>query len=207
MNKLIFYVLLTVCMFCADNAVAQSGYFTRDNSFEIEVGAGPNFGVADVKAMKNNKVGADCYAEFRYNFDKLPLAVGVQAAFNVVKRGTLGWTDGVYTAQSNYGYTSSNIMLTCDYRKRVNSFMVLFGGVGVGMCNFNASANLKRDHADFTGEVYSDNLPNKWFAFMPRVGVHLANLARVTVGYKFQERANRHAFVTLGFTLGFKPRR
>lgn len=190
---------------------AQDNYFTRDNAYEIEAGAGPNFGIANVEAMKKNKVGIDYYGEARYNFARVPLALGVQVAYNIVERSTYGYTMsgdyGTVTSHSTFDYNSTSVMLTCDYRKRVSKCVTLFGGIGLGYCHIDTSNDLERAGGDINGENFTDNGTSGSVAFMPRVGVHIGNLARITAGYKLQERANRHAFVTLGLTFGFKPRR
>lgn len=198
-------------MVAVDGLQAQDNYFTRDNAFEIEAGAGPNFGIANVEAMKKNKVGIDYYGEVRYNFARVPLALGVQVAYNIVERRTYGYTMsddyGTITSYSTYDYNSTSVMLTCDYRKRVSKLATIFGGVGIGMCRISDSAKLQSLGADVTGEGFTDDGPSGSMAFMPRVGIHVANLLRITAGYKFQEKANRHAFVTIGVTFGFRQRR
>ncbi|MDD6475872.1 MAG: outer membrane beta-barrel protein [Sodaliphilus pleomorphus] len=196
------------CLFWSSNGLqAQDNYFTRDNAFEIEAGTGPNFGLSNVEAMRKNKVGTDLYGEFRYNFANAPLSIGMQVAYNILNRETKGYNDGYMWAYSNYDYTSTDLMLTCDYRKRVSKLATIFGGVGIGMCRISDSAKLQSLGADVTGEGFTDDGPSGSMAFMPRVGIHVANLLRITAGYKFQEKANRHAFVTIGVTFGFRQRR
>lgn len=198
---------MVVSQLWLSKAQAQGNYFTRDNALEIEAGAGPNFGIASVEAMKSNKVGIDYYGEVRYNLPKVPLALGVQVSYNIVERRTYGGHNETMSWSSTYDYKSTDVMLTCDYRKRVSSVITLFGGIGLGYCHIDTSNDLERAGGDINGENFTDDGTSGSVAFMPRVGVHIGNLARITASYKLMERANRHAFVTLGLTFGFKPRR
>ena len=70
-RSLLLLATAVTAIIAVSGVQAQDNYFTRDNAFEIEAGAGPNFGIANVEAMKKNKVGIDYYGEARYNFARV----------------------------------------------------------------------------------------------------------------------------------------
>ena len=189
MRKVILMLCLMAAM-CAGSASAQGKHFA------IEFGAGMNFGLADLGKDKfsGNKSSADLYAELRYSIKQSPFEVGLYVGENLLLRESL--------RGNNYDFFSTNIMLTSNYNHVLNDKFTLFGGVGVGMCTIDSSADIEIEGSDMFSEAYSDNGPSGSFAFMPRVGVQFWKL-RLTMGYKFQEKANRHAFATLGFSFRF----
>ena len=189
MRKVILMLCLMAAM-CAGSASAQGKHFA------FEFGAGMNFGLADLGKDKfsGNKSSADLYAELRYRIKQSPFEVGLYVGENLLLRESL--------RGNNYDFFSTNIMLTSNYNHVLNDKFTLFGGVGVGMCTIDSSADIEYEGSDMFSEAYSDNGPSGSFAFMPRVGVQFWKL-RLTMGYKFQVKANRHAFATLGFSFRF----
>lgn len=192
MRKLSILVLLLTAF--AANMIAGDNYTTNDYHVTIEGGVGMPFGLSNVAPFTKNKVGIAGYGEIRYQFNKLPIDVGFYVSGNVLNREM---TDYV-----NHDFTSTNYMLTLDYNHRVASHFTVFGGVGLGMASIDTSAKVEYMGSEFAGSQFSDNGTSGSFAFMPRVGVTAFNVLRFTAGYKFQERANRHAFISLGVTLG-----
>ncbi len=94
-------------------------------------------------------------------------------------------------------------MITGDYYLEVNDKINLFAGAGLGYCKINNSKNVEISDADFGAISVGDDGPSGTAAFMPRVGVLFFNKIRLTVGYRFEEKANRSAFATAGFVFRF----
>lgn len=191
-------------------AAATSAIEAGNKHFELELGVGSSFGYENIKPMKN-RIGGNIYAEGRYAFSKVPLTLGVYASYNIYGRKyrhTFDITDesgeaiGEVFRETTIDYFSSNFMLTCDYHFQVHPKIKLFAGAGIGFCHVDTSADATIDPDNIASTV-SDNGTSGTAAFMPRVGAEFFDHLRLTFGYKFQERANRSAFLSLGYVIRF----
>ena len=182
-------------------AMAASAWDGENKHWQIELGAGPTFGYSTVSGLSNKGAGATIFGEARYAFSKVPVTVGLQVATNLYARDYFSVGDVIIGA-SGIDFFSTNFMLTGDYYFEVNNKINLFAGAGLGYCKINNSKEIEVDDSDFLIS-YGDNGPSGTAAFMPRVGVLFFNKIRLTVGYRFEEKANRSAFATAGFVLRF----
>jgi opacity protein-like surface antigen len=183
-------IIISACLLSALGAAAQESYSTGDFHVTVEAGVGITGLQANMKQFTKNGAGALAYAEARYRLAKVPIDFGLYVSSDVIFRNS--------NEYDRLDFTSSNVMLTADYNWRVGKSVTAFAGCGVGMASFEWNDQV----------IAEDNVyllpggPDGTFAFMPRVGITAFNVLRLTAGYKFEERANRHAFVTIGFTFG-----
>jgi opacity protein-like surface antigen len=182
-------IIIAACLLSALGAAAHDNYFTSDHHVTIEVGIGPTLLPAHMGIFEKNKQGIDGYAEVRYRLADVPIDFGLYFGLDILTRYT--------SSEGDYDFTAKNVMLTTDYNWRVGKFFTAFAGFGVG--------RLKNDpnyHSVTTadGTKWSDERQRCSFAFMPRVGITAFSVLRLTAGYKFENRVNRHAFITLGLT-------
>lgn len=199
MRKLIRFFIFAAFSVIAMAASARDG---ADKHWQVELGAGPTFGYSKVMGLSNNQAGATIFGEARYAFSKVPVSVGLQVATNLYARDYYSGGDVIIGA-SGIDFFSTNIMITGDYYLEVNDKINLFAGAGLGYCKINNSKNVEISDADFGAISVGDDGPSGTAAFMPRVGVLFFNKIRLTVGYRFEEKANRSAFATAGFVFRF----
>lgn len=199
MRKLIRFFIFAAFSVIAMAASARDG---ADKHWQVELGAGPTFGYSKVMGLSNNQAGATIFGEARYAFSKVPVSVGLQVATNLYARDYYSGGDEI-TGASGIDFFSTNIMITGDYYLEVNDKINLFAGAGLGYCKINNSKNVEISDADFGAISVGDDGPSGTAAFMPRVGVLFFNKIRLTVGYRFEEKANRSAFATAGFVFRF----
>ena len=199
MRKLIRFFIFAAFSVIAMAASARDG---ADKHWQVELGAGPTFGYSKVMGLSNNQAGATIFGEARYDFSKVPVSVGLQVATNLYARDYYSGGDVIIGA-SGIDFFSTNIMITGDYYLEVNDKINLFAGAGLGYCKINNSKNVEISDADFGAISVGDDGPSGTAAFMPRVGVLFFNKIRLTVGYRFEEKANRSAFATAGFVFRF----
>ncbi len=199
MRKLIRFFIFAAFSVIAVAASARDG---ADKHWQVELGAGPTFGYSKVMGLSNNQAGATIFGEARYAFSKVPVSVGLQVATNLYARDYYSGGDEI-TGASGIDFFSTNIMITGDYYLEINDKINLFAGAGLGYCKINNSKNVEISDADFGAISVGDDGPSGTAAFMPRVGVLFFNKIRLTVGYRFEEKANRSAFATAGFVFRF----
>lgn len=182
-------------------AISASAWDGDNKHWQVELGAGYTFGYDKIEPLTNKNYGRVLFAEMRYAFPKVPITMGMQVAGNFYSRECFT-PGGVLFGQSGIGFFSANFMLTGDYYFKINEKVDWFAGMGLGYCKINNSKEIEVDDSDFLLS-YGDNGPSGTAAFMPRVGVIFFNTIRLTVGYRFEEKANRSAFATAGFVLRF----
>ncbi len=184
-------MLLLLLLLCCAEGMA------KEKPFAIEFGGGMNAGLAtlsEAALMPTNNVGGEVYAEFRYRINQSPFEIGVHAAENLLLRTT--------SSNSTHLFFSTNLLVVGNYSKRFGKHFTGFAGMGAGVCKAHDTADIAYVNSGPGLYSYQDGGPKWTYAVMPRVGVQFWKL-RLTVGYKFQEKANRHFFTTLGFSFNF----
>ena len=160
---------------------------------EGEIGGGFSFG-ADKLNFDKNKLGATFYAEARYNMQRVPLDIGVQAG------GTIFHRESVNAGQLKF--RTWNVMAVSDYNFRRCKKISLFAGIGLGYASLDHSAPITFDDSQSNWGGFSTGTRTGSLCFMPRIGVELFHHLRVTLDYKLQEKANRHFGLSLGVVFG-----
>ena len=193
MKKLIFAFALLCCI--QGNAqTSQSTVADRKvGRIEGEIGGGFSFG-ADKLNFDKNKLGATFYAEARYNMQRVPLDIGVQAG------GTIFHRESVNAGQLKF--RTWNVMAESDYNFRRCKKISLFAGIGLGYASLDNSAPITFDDSQSNWGGFSTGTRTGSLCFMPRIGVELFHHLRVTLDYKLQEKANRHFGLSLGVVFG-----
>jgi len=193
MKKLIFAFALLCCI--QGNAqTSQSTVADRKvGRIEGEIGGGFSFG-ADKLNFDKNKLGATFYAEARYNMQRVPLDIGVQAG------GTIFHRESVNAGQLKF--RTWNVMAVSDYNFRRCKKISLFAGIGLGYASLDHSAPITFDDSQSNWGGFSTGTRTGSLCFMLRIGVELFHHLRVTLDYKLQEKANRHFGLSLGVVFG-----
>lgn len=127
--------------------------------------------------------GVEVAAEVRYNFAKAPVDVGLNFSLCSFSR-----KNGTQENPKIYNFDSQSLLITADYNffqgRRASLFVG--GGAGVAWC----------------GRLADGSRHGVAPCVMPRVGVELSEHVRISLGYKFTERANSHLQLGLGFAFG-----
>lgn len=191
-------LLLAAALLLSMGAQAQSERKMR--YFELELGAGTVLGTSDMKIgdyFTDNKAGYSYFLEGRYNFDRLPLDLGLHLGVSSFNRSI---DDLDYFIDNFKGddinFLSYDIMAVADFNLRRTKAVSLFVGIGAGYSALN------NDHFDVdTYGEFKDGIKGS-FIFMPRVGVELFHHIRVTADYKLVEKSNRNFGISLGVVFG-----
>ena len=193
MKKLIF--VFALLWFLQGNAQTSqlAGAERQVGRFEGEIGGGISFG-ADKLNFDKNKLGATFYTEARYNMQRVPLDVGVQVG------GTIFHRESVNAGQLKF--KTWNVMAVTDYNLQRHKKISFFAGIGLGYASLDHSAPITFDDSQPNWGGFSTGTKTGSFCFMPRIGVEVLHHLRVTIDYKFQEKANRHFGLTLGVVFG-----
>lgn len=161
--------------------------YNREKMFNVELGVG---GLYSFDKMIFDKVhpGLVGYAELRYNLKRIPLSLGLDASVQIFKRST---------GHEELNYYSSNIMIVSDYSFYRADNIKLYAGFGVGTGSFEETENVRR--GDRPGS-YTSSEGESLFCFMPRVGIEMLNHFRVSMGYLFEDAANRNLYLRVGYS-------
>lgn len=193
--KNLIYALALLCVFQGNAQTTQRA--TKSDCtvarFEGEIGVGAIFG-ADKLNFDSNRIGATFYAEGRYNLRRFPLDVGLQVAGSIFHRDS--------DNAGNLEFRTWNVLAVSDYNFRQCKKVSFFAGVGLGYAALDTSAPIVFDNSTPNWAGFSTGDKKGSFCFMPRVGVELFHRLRFTFDYKFQEKANRHFDLTVGFVFG-----
>ena len=190
----------------------QSGQVRR---WSLELGYSCNFLQDKLPQFYCNKVGFDFHIAGRYRIGQTPFDVGLLFSINALPRENhFSFDDELLDAnfqpigriegykEDEVSFVSSNFMATFDYNKRLGRRCEAFVGAGLGICRYSAGKKCEATDMDRYGRINYESHGGTSLSLMPRVGVLLFNHLRLTAGYKFQEKANRHAFVSISM-VGF----
>ncbi len=156
------------------------------NAFEIEIGIGAALGANNLKFDKT-KTGFNGLAEVRYN-TRCGVDFGVQFSINGFNRQTMN--------AEAVKFLSKNGFIVLDYNLFQDKGLTIFFGAGAGIAwNKNTGESTVEGDDAFLGKSRS-------FCVMPRVGIELFHRIRVTLDYKFGNKANNHFGLSAGFVLG-----
>ena len=181
----------------------------------LELGYSCSFLQDKLPQFNRNKVGFDFHFGGRYRIGQTPFDVGLLFSINALPRkNRINFDDELLDAnfqpigrisgykEDEVSFVSGNFMTTFDYNKRLGRRCEAFVGAGIGICRYNNGKKCEATGIDSYGTVLYEHHGGTSLSLMPRVGVLLFNHLRLTVGYKFQEKANRHAFVSISM-VGF----
>lgn len=193
MKKLIF-VFALLC-FLQGNAQTNNLEVAerKIRRLEGEIGCGLTFGPDKLNFDRNN-TGATMYVEARYNLRRIPLDFGVQV------RGTIFHRESFNAGRM--AFKTMNLTAVTDYNFRRHQKISFFAGFGLGYAGLSDSAPITFDNSRPNWAGFSTGTKTGSFCFMPRVGVEFFHHLRVTLDYKFREKANRHFAVTIGGVFG-----
>ena len=217
MKKILLILLVGLT---ALTAAAQEGEQTSGNGrpWSLEIGANWEFLQDKLLQFDRNEHGWGLYFETRYRIGQTPFDVGLYGSLSNVPRIThteisteiqnengepIGTLNGISEGEIKFG--SWNVMATFDYNHRFSRRCEVFAGAGIGICKYYEGRNWELLSANWYS-ITDDPHDGISLSLMPRVGVLLFNHLRLTAGYKIQEKANRHAFVSIGM-VGFFGRK
>lgn len=135
----------------------------------------------------SNGTGRTIYGEFRIKQDDSRFDFGLQASGTIIVR--------------EIGFRSCNFMGVSDYNIHIKNEAEVFFGLGAGIMFCEDNAGLEP-----LGSFYyaSDDPTSATMCIMPRGGVEIGNLMRLSAYYLFEEPANKHFGLTVGVTFGKK---
>ena len=183
------YILFVLALICSVGLHAQHPWAKR--SFVGELGVGANYAWQKM-IFTCSTPGLSAFGEVRYNFESLPLSVGVREQADVFQRkGRYDW--------QNMDYLSYRFLLVCDYHRCLSPKVVGFAGIGLGMAHLDISENLR--FVDPESSSFTDEGPYSVFSFQPRVGIILSKRVRVSVSYTYGDRANSFLGLHIGYVI------
>ncbi len=184
-------VILCAALVCCATSFAQRVEVRR---LEGEIGIGLVNGV-NAFTLDQCGFGPKLYGELRYNFQALPIDVGLQLS------NSYFWRDSDHQAQ-RLKSKSFNVMAVADYNLFRGRKISLFAGVGLGLGVLDMSHPISINAADPHWAGYTTGEGKNKPCLSPRVGVELFNHLRVTIHYMAEERANNHFGFSIGAVLG-----
>lgn len=75
--------------------------------------------------------------------------------------------------------------------------------MGVGMCRIENGAGVDVRPDEFGVTIREDDSTSGTASFMPRAEVVFFDRLRLSIDYRFQEKANRGAYFTVGYVIRF----
>ena len=203
------FILLMVSMSFMASA-QENDQTANHHQWSLELGYSCNFLQDKLLQFKRNKVGFDFHFGGRYRIGQTPFDVGLLYSINAFARENRIYFDDELldvnaqpigrisgNKEDEVSFVSSNFMATFDYNLRLGRRCEAFVGAGLGICKYNAGKKCEATGIDSYGIILYDYHDGISPSIMTRVGVLLFNHLRLTAGYKFQEKANRHAFVSV----------
>lgn len=200
----------------AGSLSAQEGKpLSNHYRWNIELGASMDFMQDKLPQFHHNKLGAGLQLELRYHVGQTPIDIGLYGNLSAVPRvhrtnfssvvynenhEPIGTVEGY--SEGDVGFGAVNAMVTIGYNHQLGRHCEAFIGAGVGICSYNEGSKWEKLYDD--GLIIStEEHGGTSLAFMPRAGIQMFDHLRLTAGYKFQEKGNRHAFVSVGFIIPF----
>ncbi len=180
MKKVIIAVLL---IFAPIIGLCQSG---RNRVVSVEIGMG---GLYSFDRLFFDKVspGLSPYGEIRYNFKNIPLSLGVGASAQIFTRS--------FESSEYCDFTSTNLMIVSDYAFYRHLQFKSYFGLNLGVGIYELSGSVKHEGVGF----YSCSGENSPLCVVPHVGVEVWNHLRLSMGYMFEDKANRNLYLRIGY--------
>ena len=170
-------------LFCCTLCFAQR---TTRRTVEVEVGLGVLQSFDNV-IFDQTLPGAVPYAEIKYVFKTIPLDLGLNASVQIFERRS---------SVDRMNYISKNIMAVADYSFYETSSTRAYVGIGAGMGFFDYDQWVYRVSPSSFSSTDSKYAP---LCVMPRVGICFFKHLNLSIGYLFEDKANRN----LNFRVGF----
>ena len=191
------YTLIIIAMTLCATCLYASDDMRR---WEGEVFAGPNIGIGKSEYYgyyshiedSHPLIGYSLGIEARYNFEKLPLDVGLRFAFSKTgyneewkSPGDISSGYEAYDYWSKEYYNSFALAAVGDWKFNLGKNITPFAGAGIGVA-FNE---------------FSNSIVTKPF-IMPRVGIGVKDFLRVSLSANFSDMAHNNLALTVGYLFG-----
>lgn len=191
------YTLIMMAMALCATCLYASDDMRR---WEGEVFAGPNIGIGKTEFYgyyshiedSHPLIGYCLGLEARYNFEKLPLDVGLRFAFSKTGYNEEWKSAGdIPSGYEPYDYWSKEygnsfvLAAVGDWKFNLRKNITPFAGAGLGVA-FNE---------------YSNIIKTKPF-IMPRVGIGFKDFLRVSLSANFSDMAHNNMALTVGYLFG-----
>ena len=187
-------LICLLALFWAWALHAQNNASTLEvRRIEGEIGLGLVFATGKLQFDRVN-TGATGHIELRYNLRRQPIDVGVQVSGAIFHRES--------DMAGRLKFRGWNLLAVSDYNYRRGRRVSLFGGLGLGYASIINSAPITFDNTQPHWGRISTGDKTGSFCVMPRIGVEFFNHLRLTLDYKWQEKANCHFSLTLGGVFG-----
>ncbi len=192
------YTLIIIAMALCATCLYASDDMRR---WEGEVFAGPNIGIGKTDERyayyshiedSHPLIGYALGLEARYNFEKLPLDVGLRFAFSKTGYNEEWKSDGdlpsgyePYDYWSKEYYNSFVLAAVGDWKFNLRKNLTPFVGAGLGVA-FN--------------ELHYHNMAKPFI--MPRVGFNVKDFLRVSLSANFSDMVHNNMALTVGYLFG-----
>lgn len=182
--------LKTACLFFA--LVASTTIYSqtvKPYEFEISLGA-----TAPLERYSNEKsmIGPHVGLHLRYNLADKPWAVGVLMQVDAAVREQ---NNHLYSSDDWQSYRTIAFALSGEYNLRQGQKVNPFVSIAVGMASTESFGD-SEDDPQRTSPL-----------FLPKIGVELWHFLRVSAYTKLTRKGYNTAGITLGITLGGRPRK
>lgn len=169
----------------------------REKHWEIEVGGGMNF--AQGKALNaDNRIGRDLYVEARYLFINQHLSLGFQINQSQFNRKFYGSGENVDFYSASATFSSLGLMLTSRYTLPVAKKLDLNIGVGAGCGIVSDKGTIQMEGNEYYSSISSGS-GGPTFLIAPKLGITINKHFNIDISYKFQEKSNRMALLSVGY--------
>lgn len=184
MKNLAKMILASIVLLCSAKAYA---FEPADYKLNITPSYMLTFGASDLNNFKHNDMGAGFALDVSYRLNK-NFELGVYGSVSAFDRCYQALEFNNLKINASNDFMSTNLLATANYNYRTSRYVELSAGFGLGWMYAEKDA----DYAKSCNSL----------VVMPRIGVKVRSHVKFTLGYKWQEKANRHAFISVGYTFG-----
>ena len=192
MRRILRLTMVVMLMLCSAKAFA---FEPADYRWNITPGYLLTFGENKVQGFDGSNLGGGWSLEASYRLNK-KMEVGAYASYSVLERGYYYVGSGI-RYKSLIQFMSTNIMATATYNHRTSRYVELSAGLGLGWMYAEKGADIKQS-------LLNQDNPCNTLVLMPRIGLKMRSHMRFYAGYKWQNKMNSYAFVSVGYTFGIK---
>ena len=188
---LLFSLLIGVSLFTSK----VYAYEPANYKWNITPSYFQTFGANKIVGFDENHLGAGFSLEGTYKLNP-NIEVGAYASISSFERCYPFLDYNNFKVNGTIDFMSVNVLAVANYNYRTSRFVELSGGLGAGMM-------FAEKGSDISINPLVEKSCNS-LVLMPRIGMKVRNHLKFSLGYKWQETANKYAFISIGYTFGIK---
>ncbi|MBE6310438.1 MAG: porin family protein [Bacteroidales bacterium] len=186
MKNVTRFILAALVLLCSAKVYA---FEPADYKWNITPSYMLTFGASNLKGFNHNDIGGGFSLDVSYRLNK-NLEVGMYGSISAFDRCYEALNFENLKINATEDFMSTNLLATANYNYRTSRYVELSVGLGLGWMYAEKDA----DYAKSCNSL----------VVMPRISVKVRSHVKFSLGYKWQEKANRHAFISVGYTFGAK---